>query len=85
MPKKNGKFRMCFDYRGLNKITVKDKYPLPDAEQVIEQLDGAKYFSQLDLSHGYHQLILDPSDVEKTAFRTMFGAYEWKVMTVEML
>ena len=81
VPKKNGKFRMCYDYRQLNKITVKDKYPLPDAEQVIEQLEGAKYFSQLDLAHGYHQCILHPSDVEKTAFRTTFGAYEWKVMT----
>ena len=81
VPKKNGKFRMCFDYRQLNKITVKDKYPLPDAEQVIEQLEGAKYFSQLDLAHGYHQCILAPQDIEKTAFRTTFGSYEWKVMT----
>ena len=79
--KKNGKFRLCFDYRNLNKITVKDKYPLPDAEQVIEQLQGAKHFSQLDLAHGYHQCILAPEDVEKTAFRTMFGSYEWRVMT----
>jgi len=81
VPKKNGKFRMCFDYRGLNKITVKDKYPLPDAEQVVEQLQGAKYFSQLDLSHGYHQCVLAPEDIEKTTFRTMFGAYEWNVLT----
>jgi transposase InsO family protein len=79
--KKNGKFRMCIDYRSLNKITVKDKYPLPDAESVIEQMQGAKYFSQLDLAHGYHQCVLQPEDIEKTTFRTMFGAYEWKVMT----
>ena len=79
--KKNGKFRMCIDYRNLNRITVKDKYPLPDAEQVIEQLKGSKFFSQLDLSNGYHQMILAPEYIEKTTFRTMFGAYEWKVMT----
>jgi hypothetical protein len=81
VPKKNGKFRMCYDYRALNKITIKDKSPLPDAEQIIEQLEGAKYFSQLDMAHGYHQCILAPEDREKTAFRTTFGSYEWTVMT----
>ena len=81
VPKKNGKLRMCIDYRNLNKITKKDKYPLPDADLVIEQLQGARHFSQLDLSHGYHQLKLHPDDIPKTTFRSLFGAYEWKVLT----
>ena len=81
VPKKNGKLRMCIDYRAINTITKKDKYSMPDAEQIIDNLQGAKYFSSIDLSHGYHQCILDKSDIPKTAFRTIYGSYEWKVMT----
>ena len=81
VPKKNGHLRMCIDYRSINKITKKDKYNLPDAELIIEQVQGAKYLSNIDLAHGYHQCMLDPSDIPKTAFRTPFGSYEWTVMT----
>ena len=72
---------MCLDFRFINSLTVKDRYAIPEPEQIIEQLSGAKYFSQLDLTHGYHQCHLHPSDRPKTAFRTQFGSYEWKVMT----
>ena len=81
VPKKNGHLRMCIDYRAINKITKKDKYNMPDAESIIEQVQGAKYLSNIDLAHGYHQCMLDPSDIPKTAFRTPFGSYEWTVMT----
>ena len=80
VPKKNGKLRMCIDYRMLNKITKKDKFSLPDSEQLMAQLSGATHFSCLDLAHGYHQCILHDDDREKTAFRSLFGSYQWNVM-----
>ena len=80
VPKKGGKLRLCVDYRQLNDITLKDKYPLPDISSIIEEMQGAKYFSSLDLAQGYHQVRLADSDVPKTAFRCQFGSYEWKVM-----
>ena len=80
IPKANGKLRMCIDYRALNKLTVKDKYPLPDIEQIMDLLSGATHFSKIDLAQGYHQCQLDDSDVPKTAFRSILGAYEWLVL-----
>jgi hypothetical protein len=78
--KKDGSQRMVIDYRGLNKITVKNKYPLPRIDELFDQIAGATIFSRLDLMSGYHQLLIDPQDTHKTAFRTRYGLYEFKVL-----
>lgn len=77
---KEGTWRLCIDYRALNKITIKDRYPLPRADDLFDQLHGAKYFTKIDLRWGYHQVKIRPEDVKKTAFRTQLGSYEWLVM-----
>ena len=79
--KKDGGLRMCVDYRALNKVTVSNRYPLPRIDEMLDQLHGAKYFSSLDLQSGYHQIRIDPADVEKTAFRTPYGLYQFKVLS----
>ena len=71
---------MCFVYRQLNQLTVKNKYPLPRIDDLLDQLQGAKVFSSLDLTSGYHQIRISPEDVTKTAFTTPFGHYEFKVL-----
>lgn len=78
--KKDGTWRMCIDYRALNKITIKDKFPLPRAEDLFDQVQGSKFFSKIDLMWGYHQIKVRPEDVHKTAFRTPIGSFEWLCM-----
>ena len=78
--KKDGSLRMCVDYRALNKQTIKNRYPLPRIEDLLDQLKGAKYFSKLDLAQGYHQVRVKEEDVPKTAFRTRYGHFQFRVM-----
>ncbi len=78
--KKDGSMRMCIDYRGLNRITIKNTYPLPRVDELFDRLLGAKYFSKIDLRSGYHQLRIHPEDIYKTAFNTRYGHFEWMVL-----
>jgi hypothetical protein len=79
--KKDGTKRMCIDYRSLNEVTIKNKYPLPRIEDLFDQLRGASVFSKIDLMSGYHQLRIRPSDIPKTTFITKYGLYELTVMS----
>ncbi|KAJ9513501.1 hypothetical protein QJQ45_006046 [Haematococcus lacustris] len=78
--KKSGELRMCIDYRQLNKITIRDQYPLPRIDDLFDQLAGKTVFSSLDLQAGYHQIRIPAEDVPKTAFRTPEGHYQFKVL-----
>ena len=85
MEKKDGTKRMCIDYRALNEVTVKNKYPLPQIEDLFDQLRGASVFSKVDLRSGYHQLRIRPADIPKTTFITKYGLYEFMVMSFGLM
>ncbi|GJR35914.1 reverse transcriptase domain-containing protein [Tanacetum coccineum] len=78
--KKDGSLSMCIDYRELNKLTVKNRYPLPRIDDLFDQLQGLRFFSKIDLRSGYHQLRVHEDDIPKTAFRTRYGHFEFTVM-----
>jgi len=79
--KKDQLLRMCVDYRPLNALTIKNKYPLPRIDIMFDQLSKAKVFSKKDLRSGYHQIKIRPQDIPKTAFSTRYGLYEYLVMS----
>ncbi|GJY70760.1 putative reverse transcriptase domain-containing protein [Tanacetum coccineum] len=78
--KKDGSFRMCIDYWELNKLTIKNRYPLPRIDDLFDQLQGSSVYSKIDLRSGYHQLRVRDEDIPKAAFRTRYGHYEFQVM-----
>ncbi|GKC79548.1 putative reverse transcriptase domain-containing protein [Tanacetum coccineum] len=78
--KKDGSFRMCIDYRELNKLTMKNRYPLPIIDDLFDQLQGLRVYSNIDLRSGYHQLRVREEYIPKTAFKTRYGHYEFQVM-----
>ncbi|GKD18319.1 putative reverse transcriptase domain-containing protein, partial [Tanacetum coccineum] len=78
--KKDGSFRMCIDYRELNKLTIKNRYSLSRIDDLCNQPQGSQYFSKIDLQSGYHQLGVHEDNILKTAFRTRYGHFEFTVM-----
>jgi hypothetical protein len=78
--KKDGTWRLCIDYQALNKITVKNRYPIPQIDDLLYHLKGAKYFSKIDMKLGYHQVPIEQKDVWKTTFKSKEGIFQWLVM-----
>ena len=77
--KKDGSSRLCVDYRELNMMTIKNKYPLPRIDDLMDHLHGSSMFSKIDLQSGHHQILVKADDVQKTAFRSKYGHYEYVV------
>jgi hypothetical protein len=82
--KKNGKLRMCIDYFALNKITIKNNYFMPRIDDLLDQLNGAKYFNQIYFKSRYHQIHIVDEDVEKMVMKTKYGSYEFLVMSFKL-
>jgi hypothetical protein len=82
--KKDGSMWMCVDYNSLNAITIKNKYPLPRIDDLLDQLQKAKYFSKIDLRYDYHQMKIRPEDVAKTTFVTRYSQYEFMVVSFRL-
>jgi hypothetical protein len=82
--KKDQTLQMCMDYRPLNEVTMKNKYPLPRIDILFDQLTGARVFSKIDLRSGYHQICIRPEDIPKTAFTTLYGLFEYLVMSFRL-
>ncbi|GKB26196.1 putative reverse transcriptase domain-containing protein [Tanacetum coccineum] len=82
--KEDGSFRMCINYQELNKLTVKNRYPLLRIDNLFDQLQGSSVYSKIDLRSGYHQLRVREEDISKTAFRTRYGHYEFQVMPFDL-
>jgi len=78
--KKTGDWRLCVDYRKLNALTVKNKFPLPVIDELLDELVGAQWFTTLDMPSGFHQILVAEEDIAKTVFQTHSGHYEYKVM-----
>ena len=78
--KKDGTWRLCIDYQALNKIIVRNRYPIPWIDDLLDQLKGEKYFSKIYLKLGYHQVPIKPSNVWKTTFKAKEGLFKWLVM-----
>jgi hypothetical protein len=83
--KKDKELRLCVDYRPLNAVTIKNKYPLPRIDALFDQLAGAQVFSKIDLHSGYHQIKIRTKDIPKTAFTTRYGLYEYLVMSFGLM
>ena len=79
--KKDGSMRMCTDYRSLNAVTIKNKYPLPKIDDLLDQLKKSKFFSKIDLRFRYHQMKIRLKDISKTAFVTRYGQYEFTIVS----